>query len=70
MRSHGIVKSESGHGQRRTRHRSRKLPPDIQAVALRKLRFLNQTRVPGDLRVRPVWDDGGPRDVEIIDYHG
>ncbi len=78
-------------------HRSRKLPPDIQAVALRKLRLLIQARVLGDLRVPPgnrlealtadrrdqhsirindqwricfVWDDGGPRDVEIIDYHG
>ena len=67
------------------------------AVALRKLRLLNQARVLGDLRVPPgnrlealkadrigqhsirindqwricfVWDDGGPRDVEIVDYHG
>jgi proteic killer suppression protein len=76
--------------------RSRKLPSDIQAVALRKLRLLNQARVPRDLRVPPgnkleslkgdragqysirindqwricfVWRDGGPRDVEIVDYH-
>ncbi|QOZ75526.1 type II toxin-antitoxin system RelE/ParE family toxin [Bradyrhizobium sp. CCBAU 53351] len=75
--------------------RSRKLPPDIQNAALRKLRLLNQARV-ADLRVPPgnrlealradrrgqhsirindqwricfVWDDGGPRDVEIVDYH-
>ena len=76
--------------------RSRRLPGDIQAVALRKLRLLNQARVLGDLRVPPgnrleplrgdragqhsirindqwricfVWTDGGPRDVEIVDYH-
>jgi proteic killer suppression protein len=33
--------------------RSRKLPPDIQAVALRKLRMLNQARVLQDMRVPP-----------------
>src|SRR5580658_9560251 len=33
--------------------RSRKLPGDIQNVALRKLRLLNQARVTGDLRVPP-----------------
>jgi toxin HigB-1 len=33
--------------------RSRKLPSDIQNVALRKLRLLNQARVIGDLRVPP-----------------
>jgi addiction module HigA family antidote len=33
--------------------RSRKLPPDIQNVALRKLRLLNQAQVLGDLRVPP-----------------
>ena len=33
--------------------RSRRLPPDIQSVALRKLRLLNQARVLGDLRVPP-----------------
>ncbi|QUS38398.1 type II toxin-antitoxin system RelE/ParE family toxin [Tardiphaga alba] len=33
--------------------RSRKLPPDIQAVALRKLRLLNQARHLNDLRVPP-----------------
>jgi proteic killer suppression protein len=33
--------------------RSRKLPPEIQAVALRKLRLLNQARVLNDLRVPP-----------------
>ncbi|GIL02042.1 MAG: plasmid maintenance system killer protein [Alphaproteobacteria bacterium] len=76
--------------------RSRKLPPEIQAVALRKLRMLNQARVLGDLRVPPgnrtealkgkrvkqhsirindqwricfQWQDGGPCDVEIVDYH-
>jgi toxin HigB-1 len=76
--------------------RSRKLPSDIQSVALRKLRLLNQARVLEDLRVPPgnrlerlradrsgqhsirvndqwricfVWRDGGPADVEIVDYH-
>ncbi|HVY51444.1 MAG TPA: type II toxin-antitoxin system RelE/ParE family toxin [Devosia sp.] len=34
--------------------RSRKLPDDIQAVALRKLRMLNQARVLSDLRVPPA----------------
>ncbi|HEY8212988.1 MAG TPA: type II toxin-antitoxin system RelE/ParE family toxin [Methylocystis sp.] len=33
--------------------RSRKLPPGIQAVALRKLRLLNQARALSDLRVPP-----------------
>src|SRR5436309_12554225 len=33
--------------------RSRKLPADIQNVALRKLRLLNQARGIGDLRVPP-----------------
>lgn len=77
--------------------RSRRLPADTQAVALRKLRLLNQAKVLGDLRVPPgnrlealkgdrvgqhsvrindrwricfVWTEGGPRDVEIVDYHG
>ena len=33
--------------------RSRKLPPDIQNAALRKLRLLNQARVLTDPRVPP-----------------
>lgn len=33
--------------------RSRRLPPGIQRVALRKLRLLNQARVLDDLRVPP-----------------
>jgi proteic killer suppression protein len=33
--------------------RSRKLPPDIQAVALRKLRLINNARSLPDLRVPP-----------------
>lgn len=33
--------------------RSRDLPPDIQATALRKLRLLNQARRLDDLRVPP-----------------
>jgi proteic killer suppression protein len=76
--------------------RSRRLPSDIQAAALRKLRLLNQARVLSDLRIPPgnrlealrgertgqhsirindqwricfVWREGGPTDVEIVDYH-
>lgn len=76
--------------------RSRRLPFEIQAVALRKLRLLNQAKVLGDLRIPPgnrlealkgtragqhsvrindqwricfVWMEGGPGDVEIVDYH-
>jgi toxin HigB-1 len=33
--------------------RSRRLPLDMQAVALRKLRLLNQARTLGDLRIPP-----------------
>ncbi len=33
---------------------SRKLPPDIQATALRKLRLLNQAQVLQDLRAPPA----------------
>ncbi len=76
--------------------RSRKLPADIQGIALRKLRMLNQARTHADLRVPPgnrlealkgdregqysirinqrwricfAWREGGPGDVEIVDYH-
>ena len=35
-------------------HRSRKLPPDIQAVALRKLRLVNNAKRLEDLRVPPA----------------
>ena len=76
--------------------RSRRLPVDIQAAALRKLRMLNNARRLDDLRVPPGnrlealsgyragqhsirinrqwricfrWTDGGPSDVEIVDYH-
>jgi toxin HigB-1 len=76
--------------------RSRRLPVDIQAVALRKLRLLNQARALSDLRAPPgnrlealkggragqysvrindqwricfTWREGGPADVEIVDYH-
>ncbi len=34
--------------------RSRRLPADIQSVALRKLRMLNQARVLADLRIPPA----------------
>lgn len=76
--------------------RSRRLPSDIQDVALRKLRMLNQAKALTDLRVPPAnrlerlrgertgqhsirinrqwrvcftWTEGGPTDVEIVDYH-
>lgn len=78
--------------------RSRRLPFDIQDVALRKLRLLHAAKLPGDLRIPPgnrlealkgerkgqwsirindQWricfrwsaDQGGPSDVEIVDYH-
>ena len=76
--------------------RSRKLPSDIQGVALRTLRLLNQARVLQDMRVPPgnrlealkggragqhsirindqwricfSWQEGGPGNVEIVDYH-
>ena len=35
-------------------HRSRKLPPDIQAAALRNLRILNNAKQLNDLRVPPA----------------
>lgn len=76
--------------------RSRRFPSDIQPIALRKLRMLNQARRLSDLRVPPgnrlealrgvrrgqfsvrindqwricfVWEEGGPADVEVVDYH-
>ncbi len=76
--------------------RSKRLPADMQASALRKLRLLNQARVLNDLRAPPgnrlealkgeragqysirindqwricfTWREGGPADVEIVDYH-
>jgi proteic killer suppression protein len=76
--------------------RSRRLPSDIQAIALRKLRLLNNAKGVQDLRVPPGnrleqlkgdragqwsirindqwricfrWTEGGPDDVEIVDYH-
>jgi proteic killer suppression protein len=75
---------------------SRRLPRDVQPIALRKLRMLNSARRVGDLAVPPNsglealkgrrkgqysirindqwricfrWMDGGPTDVEIVDYH-
>ena len=78
--------------------RSRRLPPDIQGTALRKLRLLHAAKRVGDLRIPPgnrlealkgrrkgqwsirvndQWricfhwgaNQGGPSDVEIVDYH-
>jgi toxin HigB-1 len=37
-----------------TRQRSRRLPPDIQQVALRKLRMLNNAHTLTDLQVPPA----------------
>jgi toxin HigB-1 len=37
-----------------TRQRSRRLPPDIQQVALRKLRMLNNAQALHDLQVPPA----------------
>ena len=52
--------------------RSRKLPSDIQAIALRKLRMLNQARVLEDLRVPPgnrlealKGDRGGQHSIRV-----
>ena len=36
------------------RERSRKLPPDIQQVALRKLRMVNNAKTINDLRILPA----------------
>ncbi|MGB8648479.1 MAG: type II toxin-antitoxin system RelE/ParE family toxin [Anaerolineae bacterium] len=36
------------------RERSRKLPPEIQQIALRKLRMLNNSQTLNDLRVPPA----------------
>ncbi|MGE0752040.1 MAG: type II toxin-antitoxin system RelE/ParE family toxin [Variibacter sp.] len=76
--------------------RARGIAADIQAVALRKLRLLNNAKSLDDLRVPPGnrlerlrgdragqwsirindqwricfrWTEGGPDDVEIVDYH-
>ena len=64
---------------------SRRLPPEIQQTARRKLRMLNNARSLIDLRIPPanrldirindqwricfVWTDTGPANVEIVDYH-
>jgi proteic killer suppression protein len=37
-----------------SRQRSRKLPPEIQQVALRKLRMLNRAMTLNDLRIPPA----------------
>ena len=76
--------------------RSRRLPTDIQATALRKLRLLNQAKTLSDLTAPPgnrleplkgdlmgrysirindqwricfTWLEGGPANVQILDYH-
>jgi proteic killer suppression protein len=57
-----------------TRQRSLRLPPDIQQVALRKLRMLNNAHVLNDLRVPPanrleklVGDRAGQYSIRIND---
>jgi len=37
-----------------SRERSRKLPPDIQQIALRKLRMINNAKSINDLRIPPT----------------
>ena len=91
---HGFADSETERIWQ-GRH-SRKLPGDIQAIALRKLRLLHAARTLNDLRIPPgnrleslkgkragqwsirindqwricfAWEEGGPRDVAIVDYH-
>jgi proteic killer suppression protein len=76
--------------------RSKRLPSDMQKVALRKLRQLAAVLDLSELRVPPgnrlgalranragqhsmrindqwricfIWTPGGPKDVEIVDYH-
>ncbi len=51
-----MIKSFEGNETEKifARQRSRKLPSDIQQVALRKLRMLNNARTLYDLRVPPA----------------
>jgi len=56
------------------RQRSRKLPGDIQQIALRKLRMLNNSRSLNDLRIPPSnqleklsGDRGGQYSIRIND---
>lgn len=78
------------------RERVRRVPPDIQRTALRKLAQLDAAVTLDDLRAPPanrleallgdragqhsvrindqwricfVWATGGPKNVEIVDYH-
>ncbi len=75
---------------------SRRLPRNIQQVALRKLFMLDKAQTLDDLRIPPanrlealkgkrkgqhsirindqwricfVWEETGPRSIEIVDYH-
>ncbi|RXH08836.1 type II toxin-antitoxin system RelE/ParE family toxin [Bradyrhizobium guangzhouense] len=51
--------------------RSRKLPPGNRLEALKADRQgQHSIRINDQWRICFVWDDGGPRDVEIVDYHG
>jgi proteic killer suppression protein len=57
-----------------TRQRSRRLPSDIQQVALRKLRMLNNAHALNDLQIPPanrleklVWDRAGQYSIRIND---
>lgn len=53
---HKILKSfkDNETGKIYFRERSRKLPPDIQQVALRKLRMVNNAKTINDLRISPA----------------
>ena len=57
-----------------TRQRSRRLPPDIQQIALRKLRMLNNAHALNDLQIPPanrleklVGDRAGQYSIRIND---
>jgi len=51
-----VIKSFKGSGTEKiySRERSRKLPPDIQQVALRKLRMINNAKNIKDLSIPPA----------------
>jgi proteic killer suppression protein len=67
-----MIKSFADAETEKVFHRrfSKKLPSDIQPIALRKLRMLNNPHAINDQwRVCFVWQDGDAYDVEIVDHH-
>jgi len=67
-----MIKSFADTESEKVFHRefSRKLPGDIQSVALRKLRMLNNAHGVNDQRrVCFTWRNGDAYDVQIVDYH-